>query len=340
MQMKVFKKSFWLLLFIQSLFVSDKIFAQRTLIDVTIDSAAILIGEQTILHTTVTIDRDKQVQLVIPGDTLMRGVEVLHFSRPDSSVIENNRLLIKQDILITSFDSALYLLPPLKVIDGLDTVYSNQVALKVSTIPVDTDNPEDFFDIKEVWKPPFVLADYYPWIFGVLIALFLICVVGYIIQRMRNQKPLVPFRREAPKLPPYEQAIMELNQTKQRKLWQQGRSKEYYTSITEILRRYIVSRFGINAMEMTSGEILDIIKRNNEADSVYDNLKQILHLADFVKFAKWNPLPDENDLSLMNAYLFVNQTKPAIIAAPDTKEGEEATMEMNNDTNDSTITKE
>jgi hypothetical protein len=337
MQMKVFKKSFWLLLFIiQSLFVSDKVFAQRTLIDVSIDSAAILIGEQTLLHLTVTIDRDKQVQIVIPGDTLMRGVEVLNFSRPDSSVIENNRLLIRQDILITSFDSALYLLPPLKVIDGPDTIYSNQVALKVSTIPVNTDNPEEFFDIKEVWKPPFVLADYYPWIFGVLIALFLICVVGYIIQRIRNQKPLVPFRREVPKLPPHEQAIMELNRIKQRKLWQQGRSKEYYTSITEIVRRYIVARFGINAMEMTSGEILDIIKRNSEADSAYENLRQILQLADFVKFAKWNPLPDENDLSMMNAYLFVNQTKPAIIAAPDTKEGEEAAM----DTNDSTLTKE
>ncbi|MDR1202452.1 MAG: hypothetical protein LBL58_12625 [Tannerellaceae bacterium] len=331
--MKVFKKSFWLLIFIQSLLVSDKIFAQRTLIDVKIDSAAILIGEQTILHLTVTIDKDKNVQIVIPGDTLMRGVEVLNFSKSDSSIIENDRLLIKQDILITSFDSALYLLPPLKVIDGLDTVYSNQVALKVSTIPVDTDNPEDFFDIKEVWKPPFVLADYYPWIFGILITLFLICVVGYIIQRMRNQKPIVSFKREVPKLPPHEQAIMELNRIKQQKLWQQGRNKEYYTSITEILRHYIIDRFGMNAMEMTSGEILDIIKRNNEADSVYENLKQILQLADFVKFAKWNPLPDENDLSMMNAYLFINQTKPTIVATSDIKEDEEVI-------NDSTITKE
>jgi len=325
MQMKIFKTGFLLLIFIQSLFVGDKVFAQRTLIDVKIDSAAILIGEQTVLHLTVTTDKDKNVQVVIPGDTLMRGVEVVNFSKPDSSIIENNRLLIKQDILITSFDSALYLLPPLKVIDGTDTVYSNQVALKVSTIPVDVDNPEEFFDIKEIWKPPFVLADYYPWIFGVMIALFLICVIGYVIQRMRNQKPVIPFKREAPKLPPHEQAIMELNQIKQQKLWQQGRSKEYYTSITETLRRYIADRFGINAMEMTSGEILDIIKSESEADSVYDNLKQILQLSDFVKFAKWNPLPDENDLSMMNAYLFVNQTK---------------LTKVDNDANDSTITKE
>lgn len=86
--------------------------AQQTLIDVKIDSAAILIGEQTVLHLTVTTDKDKPVQIVIPNDTLMRGVEVLSLSKADSSVIENDRLLIKQDILITSFDSSLYLLPP------------------------------------------------------------------------------------------------------------------------------------------------------------------------------------------------------------------------------------
>ena len=86
-------------------------------------------------------------------------------------------------------------------------------------------------------------------------------------------------------------------------------SKEYYTLITDTLRKYIEERFGINAMEMTSGEILDLIRKNSEAQSVYDNLRQILQLADFVKFAKMNPLPDENDLSMMNAYLFVNQTK-------------------------------
>ena len=72
-------------------------FAQRTLIDVKVDSAAILIGEQTVLHLTVTTDKDKPVQIVIPSDTLMRGVEVLELSKADSSVIENDRLLIKQD---------------------------------------------------------------------------------------------------------------------------------------------------------------------------------------------------------------------------------------------------
>ena len=70
-------------------------------------------------------------------------------------------------------------------------------------------------------------------------------------------------------------------------------------------------------MEMTSDEILALIKQTTEAQSVYDNLRQILSLADFVKFAKMNPLPDENDLSLMNAYLFVNQTKVVELPKPE-----------------------
>ncbi len=319
------------------LLMGGKMSAQRTLIDVKIDSAAILIGEQTVLHLTVTTDKDRSVNIMVPSDTLMHGVEVLSLSKADSSVIENDRLLIKQDILVTSFDSALYLLPPIKVIDGADTVCSDQVALKVSSVPVNADKPEEFNDIKTVWRPPFVLADYYPIIFGILLALLLICVAAYVIKRLRNKQSLIPFAKPEPKLPPHEQAIKELDEIKQQKLWQQGRYKEYHTLVTETLRRYIVERFSVNAMEMTSGEILEIIRGRHDADSVYENLKQILTLSDFVKFAKMNPLPDENDLSMMNAYLFINQTKIEEVSAPETSEAKTAKTA---ETNDTDITKE
>lgn len=303
------RKSVLFLLLALCPLLGARLSAQRTLIDVAIDSAAILIGEQTTLHTTVTADKDRPVRVLIPGDTLMRGVEILNVSKPDSTLIENDRLVIKQDLLITSFDSALYLLPPVLVVDGSDTIASNQVALKVSTVPVNADKPDEFFDIKGIWKPPFVLSDYYPIIFGILLVLLLAAVAWYVIKRMREKRSLIPFKKPEPQLPPHEQAIKELDAIKASKIWQQGRNKEYYTMITDTLRRYIVGRFGINAMEMTSAEILEMIQRNTEARSVYDSLAQILSLADFVKFAKLVPLPDENDLSLMNAYLFVNQTK-------------------------------
>lgn len=317
MQMRYINKGILFIAIVLSFLQGTKLYAQQTLIDVSIDSAAILIGEQTVLHLTVTTDNGKNVIVPIPNDTLMTGVEVLNIAKADTTVIDNNRLLIKQDILITSFDSSLYLLPPFKVIDQTDTIYSNQVALKVSTIPVNIDKPDEFNDIKDTWDPPFVLADYYLLIYGVLFACFLICLIGYILKRLRNRQSIIPFKKQEPKLPPFEMAMKELDEIKQQKLWQQGRNKEYYTLLTDTLRKYMVNRFGINAMEMTSGEILELIRLESEANSSYNSLKQILELADFVKFAKLHPLPDENELSLMNAYLFVNQTKVVEVASPE-----------------------
>lgn len=327
MHTKLISKIALFLGMITIMLTGGKVYAQKPLIDISIDSAAILIGEQTAIRLTITTDKGQDVIVPIPSDTLMAGVEVISVSKPDSSFIENNKLLIKQDVMVTSFDSALYLLPPFVVIGQNDTVYSEQLALKVSTIPVDTSKPEEFSDIKDTWKPPFVLADYYPIIYGVLFALLFICIIGYIIKRLKNKQSIIPFKKSEPKLPPHEQAIKELEEIKQQKLWQQGRNKEYYTSITDVLRKYIVDRFGVNAMEMTSSEILDLLRKDENAKPVFDNLKQILMLADFVKFAKMNPLPDENNQSMNNAYLFINQTVPVVVA-------EEVLPEVSEDKND------
>ncbi len=300
--------------------------AQQTLIDVKVDTADILIGQQTTLHVTVTTDPNRRIIIPLPGDTLMTGVEVLSVSDADSTVADG-RLIIRRDILVTSFDSSLYLLPPFVAIDGADTIESDQVALKVSTVPVDVDNPEQFYDIKDVWKPPFVLADYYPWIFGILTALFVVCVIGYLVQRYRRHRSEVPVKPAEPELPPYETAIRELDSIKDQKLWQQGLNKEYYTQVTDTLRRYISRRYGVNAMEKTSEEILAIIERETDERTVYDTLRQVLRLSDYVKFAKLHPLPDENDESMRNAYLFVNQTKRIEAPQPDEPATETVTKE-------------
>ena len=307
--MKLIKKSILLLALAGGTFLSGgKAYAQQTLVDVRVDSAAILIGEQTVLHLTVTTDKDKAVQLVIPRDTLMAGVEVLEIPKADSTLIENDRLLIEQDLLVTSFDSSLYLLPPFMVIDGADTVYSNQVALKVSTVPVNADKPEEFYDIKNVWKPPFVLADYYPWIFGVLLTLFLICVVAYVIKRMRNRQSILPVKKPEPKLPPHLAAMKKIETIKADKVAKREDPKAYYTELTDVIRIYIKERFGFNAMEMTSAEIIERLLEEKDKESIHD-LKVMFETADLVKFAKYAPLMNENDMNLVNAVDFINQTK-------------------------------
>ncbi len=282
--------------------------AQQTIVKASIDSTHLLIGQQTNIHLEVVQSKGKLIQLPIFQDTIIKGVEVVSVSKPDTTDL-GNTLQIKQDYLVTSFDSAIYVLPPFKVMDGIDTIQSNTLGLKISTYPVDTETKK-FFDIKDVISPPFVLSDYALIIWIIVGVIVLILLGWYFYEVWKGKRSLNLFKKvEEPKLPPHVVAINELDDIKLQKLWQQGLNKQYHSSITDTLRKYIEERFGTNAMEMTSGEILDKIRYIHETDSVYDNLKQILQLADFVKFAKYQPLPDENELSIMNAYLFVNQTK-------------------------------
>ncbi|MDD4922805.1 MAG: hypothetical protein PHS30_10070, partial [Bacteroidales bacterium] len=220
----------------------------------------------------------------------------------------NNQIYLKRDYLITSFDSGLYYIPPIKIIAGIDTIESNYLALKVMTYRVDTAKVE-IFDIKGVQKPPFVWGDYF---FDFLLFLLIYALVILIIWLILKKKyGLTKAEMEAslPLLPPHVVAIMELDRLKTEKIWKIGKNKEYYTSLSDILRKYIQRRFQINALEMTTDEILVVFKRDKNKQSVYQNLRQILQLADLVKFAKTQPLENENELSIMNSYLFVNQTK-------------------------------
>ena len=294
--------------FFACLWISIFSLSAQTVINATIDSTSILIGQQTKIHLEIAADKDQSLQIPMVSDTLMAGVEVLTISKIDTIDIGNNRMKMKYDYLITSFDSALYLLPPFKVITGTDTTFSSELALKVSTIPVDTESGK-FNDIKDIRTPPFVLMDYLPVFLLIVAIIAFLALAVFIIYRIINKKSLVPFKKEEPFVPAHIRAIRRLEAIKADKLWQMGKIKEYYSEITDTLRKYIEERFGIGAMEMTSGEILTDIKQYGDANTAYDNLKQVLILADFVKFAKYQSLPDENELSMANACLFVNSTK-------------------------------
>jgi hypothetical protein len=123
-----------------------------------------------------------------------------------------------------------------------------------------------------------------------------------------------------PKEPAHIIALRELDRIKNEKIWQKDKIKEYYSEVTEVLRTYIEDRFEIPAMEQTSEETLDSFKFRRDLlnEKLYSNLGRILNLADLVKFAKYIPLPDDNNLTLVDAYFFVNETKKEEIKTPET----------------------
>lgn len=300
---------------------------QQLVVEAKMDSSVLWMGEQTLIHLSLTQDADQQVifpEIVAPGE-LTKGVEVLEISQPDTTELKNDRLQIKQDVLVTSFDSGFYYIPPFKYVLGEDTFSTESLGLKI--VPVDV-APEataaDVKDIKTVVNPPFVLWDFMPtWAWVLILVVVAVIVAIILIRKFYKPKHNAEVERVEEQIPPYELAIQELQELRDSKLWQQGQEKQYYTRLVDILREYIDSRFGINAMEMTSTEIIRALKSNQDMREVNNYLNDILSMADFVKFAKMRPMPDDNERVMRRAFDFVELTRPQPTAESDTDTVEE-----------------
>jgi hypothetical protein len=169
-------------------------------------------------------------------------------------------------------------------------------------------------DIKKPFSAPITLKEIAPWLFGIILIGALVFLIVYALSRRSKNKPL--FQRPLkPKLPPHVIALQELDKLKGEELWQHEKVKDYYTRLTDIVRVYIEERFTITAMEQTTFEILTSFKEKESqiVDKSVVELKEILEVADLVKFAKLTPLPDENHHMLSNAYLFVKETSVEVV---------------------------
>lgn len=302
-----------LIIAIAGLAVSDRAAAAPVSVKASLDSAYILMGKQTVLNLEIVQDRGTQGAFINNnGDTLTREVEVIRALKPDTTDLGNNREEIKRELVIQSFDSGLYTIPPFVYVAGKDTFTSNALALKV--IPVPVDSMATIHDYAGVVKPNTRIWDYLPdfivdywWIFIIV----LLCAAGiFVWMRYIKGKKAIPLVPKKKPVPPYELAMQQLNRLKSEKLCENGHEKEYYTRLTEILRIYLDKRFGINAMEMTSTQIMHHLQSNDDTKTSAPVMKQILEMADFVKFAKVRPLPDDNQKAFNNAVTFVENTKP------------------------------
>lgn len=287
---------------------------QAVVVEAQMDSSVLWMGEQTLIHLSLTQDEGVSIlppQIEVSGE-LVKGVEVVDLSLPDTIALKNNRLQIKQEVLITSFDSGFYYIPPFKYILDDDTFATESLSLKIVPVDIPAEATAiDVKDIKDVAQPPFVLWDFVPsWLLIVIISLILIVAVAYWIVKRYKERKVEGVVAPEVSIPPYELAMQELQQLRESKLWQQGQEKQYYTRLVDILRQYIDSRFDINAMEMTSSQILAALHRNKETKEGNKHLNEILSMADFVKFAKMRPLPDDNEKVMRRAFDFVELTRP------------------------------
>ena len=289
--------------------VSVPLNAQQVTVRASIDSLQLLVGEQTKVHLEVSMDADRKLCLPVIRDTLVRGVEVLDIAKPDTQKLnDDKRWVISQEYTITSFDSALYYLPPLEVMVDDQKYRSESLALKVYSIPVDTLHPDQFFGPKTVVEVPIEWQDIDVMVYSIILMLLFGAGCVFLIVRLKNNKPIIRIIKIEPKLPPHQEAMKHIEEIKANKNVQREDPKQYYTELTDVIRTYIMERFGFNAMEMTSSEIIEHLLQVKDKDSLKD-LKYLFETADLVKFAKHAPMMNENDMNLVNAVDFINETK-------------------------------
>lgn len=287
--------------------------AQDTEYAAELDTNYIMIGDQ--IHLKMMVRTSPGVKVVFPrlNDTITRGVEIISGPVRDSIRDKDGRILIQESYLVTAFDSGMYVIPPMPIKVEREN-YNNVLRTDPLPLVVNTyvvDQQKGNYDIVMPVATPWTFAEILPYLWWVLGGVLVVLLVVWMIIRYRSKKPL--FAKEEPVIPPYELAIQTLNEIKEGKLWQSGRTKEYYTRLTEAIRMYLDGELEIPAMEQTSFEILRALEKCPNVDAQQrEKLAMMLETSDFVKFAKATPLPDENTRNLDIAYDFVNVTNERV----------------------------
>ena len=278
-------------------------------VSVKIDSTGILIGQQAHIALKVVTDAGQRVIFpVFPNKFLTPRVEVIKENLSDAEKLNDGRQIsITKTYTITAFDSALYYIPPFKVRVGNRTYASNSLALKVMTMDIDTLHLDKFYGPKDIAPVPFSWSDWRGLFLLSLLFIVLLLAMGYLWLQVHNKRPILKRFRIRPALPPHQWAMNEIRKINQKKEVHDD-SKEYYTQLTNILRTYIQKRYGFNAREMTSSEIISQLTQQQDSKSVQE-LQQLFATADLAKFAKLRTLLNENDENLYKAMDFIKSTK-------------------------------
>jgi len=280
------------------------------------DTSMMLIGDQTNFRVEASFPDGYKVMLPVMADTVAKGLEIVEAGVIDSALTDGI-VRISQKYVVTNFDSGWYAVRqlPFAILDpsgNTDTIYSEQVYYGVMTMPLDTANPNSICAPKPMVEAPFKISELVPYVKWTMLVLLVAAIVGlviYVLVKRKRNEPI--FAKPKPQEPAHVIALRQLDQLKEQKLWQRGLVKEFYTSLTDIVRIYLNGRFGVQAMESTTAEIMQMTKNVEEIDKdLRKNLQELLERADFVKFAKAQAEANENEASFAFVEHFVLTTKP------------------------------
>ncbi|WEK20665.1 MAG: hypothetical protein P0Y49_05875 [Candidatus Pedobacter colombiensis] len=296
--------------------------AQDIKVEAKLDKTTIALGDQTKLHLIAHLPVNGHVDFPVLTDTISSKIQIVEMGKTDTISDKNNPAVktISRQYTITSFDAGLHMIPAYTF--GSKSGSFNTAALPLEVTEVKVDTTKAIYDIKEPLAVSYSFMDWLRdnWKLVMLSALGILVVVAliwYFIKKRKNK----PAKVELPKptVPLHTIVLDKLNALKSQKLWEQGQVKQYHIELTDIIREYLEKRYEINALEQTSEEIFSGLRHLNISEQNTNKLRQMLLLADLVKFAKATPLNTDNEQSMENAISFVTNTKAAAVPLTDNK---------------------
>lgn len=246
-------------------------------------------------------------------DMLSEQLDIIKRSEVERTADADSNVIVKQQLTLMTFDTGQVQVPPVgltyaRSFDDPDRLkaYTDPIKLYSTTMSVDT--TMTYKPIVEPIDAPVKFKEVFPWILGALLLVLLVIGIWY---WRKHRKPKVDVDGNivrGPVIPPYDKAVGDLKKLREEKIWQSGKVKEYFSSLTDIAREYIEGQFGVNAIEMTTDDILEEVRPLHFPKETYDKLKDTMEIADLVKFAKYSASTLESDTALNSMTDFVNES--------------------------------
>ena len=273
----------------------------------------ILVGQPFDYQLLLTVPKDYNVDWKRFGDTLSKSIEIIKEGELTTTPVENSdNVLMKQQLTLTTFDTGYVYVPEIDIYYSKslqDSVryklHTMEKELYVKTVAVDT--TQAFLPINGVIKQYITVKEALPWAAIVIAVIGILYLIYYLQKHRKTQQPVV-VEKKKPTVPAIVTARAKLADMKDNELWNSLKVKDYYTDLTDIAREYLEGQFEIDAVEMTTDEIMKEVNALDLQDFVKMKLQDTLITADLVKFAKANPSKDENEQSFKDINLFVEDS--------------------------------
>ena len=307
------KKLCFILLFCMMSFIGIQCDAQVTFLRGRTDADTIVVGQPFDYQLSLTIPKDYFVEWKQFGDTLSKSIDVINVEDIKTTAINNSdNVIMTQNLTLTSFDTGYVYVPEIAITYSKNlqdsiryTLRTDEKELYVTTVAVDT--TEAFRPIKGVMRQGFTAKEVFPWVALAIIIAGVVYLIIY-LKKHKKTKEVVVEEKKKPTIPAIITARAKLAEMKDNEVWNTPKTKDYYTDLTDIAREYLEGQFEIDAIEMTTDEIMDAVNQLNLSNLTKSKLQDTLTTADLVKFAKANPSAEQNKQSFSDINNFVEDS--------------------------------